>query len=109
MKRKLHISLLSVAAFLLLAMPAFADTASLDITIPNSQLNSQYPNGTVFGTINLTLNGGGGIDVNIAMAPGFGIFGQNAFGFNVVGSTAGLAITGLSSGFSWGGGGGQMD
>jgi len=109
MKRKLLISLISVAALLLFAMPAFADSATLDITIPNSQLNSVYPNGTVFGHINLTLNGSGGIDVAIVMEPGFVIFGQNAFGFNVVGSTAGVAISNLSSGFSWGGGGGQMD
>jgi len=109
MKRKLIVSLVSIAALLLLAMPAFADTASFDITIPNSQLSAQYPNGTVFGTITLTLNGANGIDVSINMASGFGIFGQNAFGFNVVGSTTGLAITNLTSGFSWGGGGGQMD
>jgi len=109
MKRKLLVSLVAVAALALFAMPAFADSATLDITIPNSQLNSVYPNGTVFGHINLTLNASNGIDVSIAMEPGFGIFGQNAFGFNVVGSTSGLAITGLSSSFSWGGGGGQMD
>ena len=109
MKRRLLISLVSVAAFLLFAIPALADSASLNITIPNSQLAAQYPNGTVFGTINLNLNGSGGIDVSIAMAPGFGIFGQGgAFGFNVVGSTAGLTITGLSSGFSQGAAG-QMD
>jgi hypothetical protein len=110
MKRKLLISLVSVAALLLLAIPAFADSTSIDLTIPNSGLSAQYPNGTVFGTINLTLNGTGGIDVSIVMAPGFGIFGQGgAFGFNVVGSTTGLNITNISSGFSWPGGGGQMD
>ena len=109
MKRKLLLSLVSVAALLLLAMPAFADSTSLDITIPNSQLSAQYPNGTVFGTINLTLNASNGIDVSITMAPGFGIFGQGgAFAFNVVGSTTGLAVSNLTSGFS-AGGAGQMD
>jgi uncharacterized membrane protein YjjB (DUF3815 family) len=59
--------------------------------------------------VTTTLNGTGGIDVavtDVAGAPVTGIFGDNganhAFGFNVVGSTAGLNVTFPSGSlFSW--------
>jgi hypothetical protein len=61
------------------------------------------------------LNGSGGIDVTVQMAPGFAAFGDGngnngIFGFNVVGSTAGLAVTNFSPNFLTANlGGGNMD
>lgn len=50
---------------------------------------------------------GGAIDVAVTAPTGYGIFGatgaNRAFGFNVVGSEAGLTLTNLTSGFSLGG------
>src|SRR4030095_2641234 len=50
------------------------------------------------GAVNLLLVGSS-IQVTVTMNAGFGIFGSGAaFGFNVVGSTAGLTITGIAPG-----------
>jgi hypothetical protein len=57
---------------------------------------------------------GSNIDVTVQMTAGFQAFGQGngnngIVGFNVVGSTAGLNITGLPAGWSFSATGGQMD
>ena len=98
MKRKLLISLVGLAALMLLSIPAMADSTSFYLNIPNSQLSGTYPPGTVFATVNMTLNGAGGIDVTVDTAPGFVLCcgngnGGGVFGFSVAGSTAGLAVT----------------
>ena len=66
-----------------------------------------------YATVTYVLNGSN-IDVTVTMFPGFEAFGTGAanngiFGFNVVGSTAGLNITGLPAGWSFNAAGGQMD
>jgi hypothetical protein len=58
-------------------------------------------------SMSTTLTGAGTIDVSVqSVTPGYGIFGQtganHAFGFNVAGSEAGLNITNLTPGFTWG-------
>ncbi len=57
-------------------------------------------------TMTTTLTSGV-IGVNVSAAGNYGLFGQNganrAFGFNVVGSTAGLSVFNLSPGFTFGG------
>lgn len=90
------------------AMVANADVAV--INIPNSGLS-----GTPgpYATVTYTLNGAN-IDVSVNMAAGFTAFGTGAansgiFGFNIVGSTAGLNITGMPIGFAFNAAGGQMD
>jgi hypothetical protein len=57
---------------------------------------------------------GSNIDVTVQMSASFTAFGTGAanngiFGFNVVGSTAGLNITGLPAGWAFNPAGGQMD
>jgi hypothetical protein len=105
-----------IALFLAMGVSARADTASFTIDVPNSGLS-----GTPgpYATVTLTLNGSA-IDVTVTMDSTFNMFGNGqgggAFGFNVVGSEAGLAVTGLTpnGGYTGAGlvadlGGGQMD
>src|SRR6185503_13304511 len=90
------------------AMVANAD--SVLITVPNSGLSgSPGP----YATVNYVLNGSV-IDVTVTMNAGFQAFGQGngnsgIFGFNVVGSTAGLNITNLVGVTNFFPAGGQMD
>jgi len=80
------------------------------INIPNSGLSgSPGP----YATVTYVLNGSN-IDVTVQMFSSFTAFGTGAanngiFGFNVVGSTAGLNITGLPAGWAFNPAGGQMD
>ena len=90
------------------AMVANAD--SVLITVPNSGLS-----GTPgpYATVNYVLNGSV-IDVTVTMNAGFTAFGtgdanNGIFGFNIVGSAAGLNITNLPAGFAFNPAGGQMD
>ena len=107
--RKLALSL-AMFAFIALSSAAVARADSVVINTPNSGLS-----GTPgpYATVNYVLNGSN-IDVTVTMFPGFKAFGQGngnsgIFGFNVVGSTAGLNITnmvGVNGFFPLGG---QMD
>jgi hypothetical protein len=80
------------------------------ITTPNPGLSgSPGP----YATVTYVLNGSN-IDVTVQMTANFTAFGSGSgnngiFGFNVVGSTAGLNITGLPAGWSFAPTGGQMD
>ncbi len=92
---------LSVAGVLIslcaMALPASADSITLTLNLPNSQLSAiPGPYGTVTATVN-----GSSINVVVNMFPGFTLAGGGpAFGFNVVGSMLGLSVTNLTSGFS---------
>jgi hypothetical protein len=54
-----------------------------------------------------TMLNAGAIDVSVTAPAGYGIFGasgnNHALGFNVVGSEAGLTISNLTAGFTFGG------
>ena len=109
--RKLALSL-AMFAIVALSSAALAKADQVVINTPNPGLS-----GTPgpYATVTYTLNGSGGIDVSVQMAPGFGAFGEGngnngIFGFNVVGSTAGLAVTNFSPNFLTANlGGGNMD
>jgi len=89
---------LGLTAMMAAASPAAAATIGFDICSQSSLCDVL--------TMTTTLNGGA-IDVQISAPAGYGIFGDEganrAFGFNVVGSTAGLTITDLTAGFTFGG------
>lgn len=108
--RKLALSL-AMFAVVVMASAAAANADQVVINTPNAGLS-----GTPgpYATVTYVLNGSGGIDVNVQMALGFTAFGtgdgnNGIFGFNIVGSQAGLSVTNLPSGFSANLGGGQMD
>ena len=109
--RKLALSL-AMFAIVALSSAALAKADQVVINVPNSGLS-----GTPgpYATVTYTLNGSGGIDVSVQMATGFAAFGEGngnngLFGFNVVGSTAGLAVTNLNPNFLTANlGGGNMD
>jgi hypothetical protein len=97
-------------AVIALGSAVVANADSVIINIPNAGLS-----GTPgpYATVNYVLNGSN-IDVTVTMFPGFEAFGQGngnngIFGFNIVGSTAGLNITGLPAGWAFSPTGGQMD
>jgi hypothetical protein len=107
--RKLTLGLLAVA-ILALGSAATAKADSVVINTPNAGLS-----GTPgpYATVNYVLNGSN-IDVTVTMFPGFQAFGtgdanNGIFGFNIVGATAGLNITGLPAGWAFNAAGGQMD
>lgn len=107
--RKLAVSL-AMFAVVALGSAVAANADQVVINVPNSGLS-----GTPgpYATVTYTLNGSV-IDVTVQMAPGFTAFGEGngnngIFGFNVVGSTAGLSVTNLPAGFTANLGGGQMD
>jgi hypothetical protein len=98
--RKLALSL-AMFAVVALGSAAAANADQVIINTPNAGLS-----GTPgpYATVTYVLNGTGGIDVTVQMNPGFAAFGDGngnngIFGFNVVGSTAGLAVSNLSPGF----------
>ena len=105
-------TLVSLAMFAVVALSSavVANADSVVINVPNSGLSSTPG---PYATVNYVLNGSN-IDVTVTMFPGFEAFGQGngnngIFGFNIVGSTAGLNITGLPAGWSFSPTGGQMD
>jgi len=108
--RKLALSL-AMFAVVVLGSAAAANADQVIINTPNAGLS-----GTPgpYATVTYVLNGGN-IDVTVQMFPGFTAFGEGngnngIFGFNIVGSTAGLSVTNLSPALlSANLGGGQMD
>jgi hypothetical protein len=107
--RKYAVSL-AMFAVVALGSAVVANADSVVINVPNAGLSSTPG---PYATVNYVLNGSN-IDVTVTMSPGFTAFGSGAanngiFGFNVVGSTAGLNITGLPAGFAFNPAGGQMD
>ena len=80
------------------ATPASADTASFDLAISNGAI---LPPAASYGTVTLTLNGDGSINVSVVGASGYGFFGNSGdmFGFNesVVGNPS-INILNASSG-----------
>jgi len=105
-------SLLTSALFAVIALSsaAVARADQVVINTPNPGLSSTPG---PYATVTYVLNGSN-IDVTVQMAAGFQAFGQGngnngIFGFNIVGSTAGLAITNLPAGFTANLGGGNMD
>ena len=106
--RKLALSLAMFALIALTSSVARAD--QVIINTPNSGLS-----GTPgpYATVTYVLNGAN-IDVSVTMFPGFKAFGQGngnsgIFGFNIVGSTAGLNITNMVGVNGFFPAGGQMD
>lgn len=107
--RKVAISL-AMFAVVAFGSAVVANADSVVINVPNPGLS---PTPGPYATVNYVLNGSN-IDVTVTMFPGFEAFGQGngnngIFGFNIVGSTAGLNITGLPAGWSFAPAGGQMD
>jgi len=103
---------MSFAMFALIALSsaAVARADQAVINIPNSGLS-----GTPgpYATVTYVLNGSV-IDVTVQMNAGFAAFGDGngnngIFGFNIVGSTAGLNVTNLVGISGFNAGGGQMD
>lgn len=106
--RKLALPLVMFAFIALSSSVARAD--QVIINTPNSGL-SATPG--PYATVTYVLNGAN-IDVTVTMFPGFEAFGQGngnsgIFGFNIVGSTAGLNITNMVGVNGFFPGGGQMD
>jgi hypothetical protein len=104
---------LSLAMFAIVALSSAAVKADqVVINTPNAGLS-----GTPgpYATVTYVLNGSGGIDVSVQMALGFAAFGDGngnngIFGFNVVGSTIGLAVSNFNPNFLTANlGGGNMD
>src|SRR4026207_1904903 len=94
-----HKLALSPAMFVVVVLGSAAATRADQVIIntPNAGLS-----GTPgpYATVTYVLNGNN-IDVTVQMFPGFLAFGEGngnngIFGFNIVGSTAGLSITNLS-------------
>ncbi|HEX5964956.1 MAG TPA: PEP-CTERM sorting domain-containing protein [Pyrinomonadaceae bacterium] len=107
--RKFAISL-AMFAVVALGSAAIANADQVVINVPNPGLS-----GTPgpYATVTYTLNGSN-IDVTVQMNLGFLAFGDGngnngIFGFNVVGSQAGLSVTGMPVGFTANLGGGNMD
>ena len=107
--RKFAISL-AMFAVIALGSAMVANADQVVINTPNAGLS-----GTPgpYATVTYVLNGSN-IDVTVTMFPGFEAFGEGngnngIFGFNIVGSTAGLSVTNLTSPLTANLGGGQMD
>ena len=103
---------ISLAMFVVVAFGSavIANADAVIINTPNSGLS-----GTPgpYATVTYVLNGIN-IDVSVTMFAGFEAFGEGngnngIFGFNIVGSTTGLAVTNMPAGFTANLGGGQMD
>ena len=101
---------LAMFAVVALGSAVVANADAVIITIPNAGLSgSPGP----YATVTYVLNGSN-IDVTVQMTAAFEAFGtgdanNGIFGFNVVGSVAGLNITGLPAGWAFNPAGGQMD
>lgn len=107
--RKFALSL-AMFAVVLIGSTAAANADQVVINTPNAGLS---PTPGPYATVTYVLNGSN-IDVTVQMAMGFTAFGtgngnNGIFGFNIVGSTAGLSVTNMPAGFSANLGGGQMD
>ena len=107
--RKVAISLTMFAAIAL----SSAIVANADVVVINTPNQGLSGTPGPYATVTYVLNGSN-IDVTVTMFPGFEAFGQGngnngIFGFNIVGSTAGLSVTNLPAGFSANLAGGQMD
>ena len=107
--RKFAISL-AMFAVVIVGSAVVANADQVVINTPNPGLS-----GTPgpYATVTYVLNGSN-IDVTVQMNLGFLAFGEGngnngIFGFNIVGSTAGLNITGLPPGWTFAPAGGQMD
>ncbi len=106
-KYAISLAMFAVVAF---GSAVVANADAVLITVPNSGLSgSPGP----YATVTYVLNGSN-IDVTVQMTAAFTAFGTGAanngiFGFNIVGSTAGLNITGLPVGWAFNAAGGQMD
>jgi len=118
-KKILVLSALLVCGLLAVVPQAAADTATFNLTIPNSQLSGTYPPGTLFGTVTLTLydntthasltsgtcpvSDNCSINVDVEMAGSFKIFGSGQgsgmFGFNIQNGAA-VTVSGLPAGDS---------
>ena len=101
---------LAMFAVVIVGSAVVANADQVVINTPNAGLS-----GTPgpYATVTYVLNGSN-IDVTVQMNIGFLAFGEGngnngIFGFNIVGSTAGLAVTGLPAQFTTNLGGGQMD
>lgn len=107
--RRLAISF-AMFAFIALSSAAVARADQAVISVPNPGLSgSPGP----YATVTYVLNGSN-IDVSVTMNAGFAAFGQGngnngIFGFNIVGSTAGLNVTNLVGISGFNAAGGQMD
>ena len=101
---------LAMFAVVALGSAVVANADAVLITVPNAGLSgSPGP----YATVTYVLNGSN-IDVTVQMTAAFTAFGTGSanngiFGFNIVGSTAGLNITGLPGGWAFNPAGGQMD
>lgn len=107
--RKIALSL-AIFAFVAFSSAVVARADQVIINTPNPGLSSTPG---PYATVTFVLNGSN-IDVTVTMFPGFEAFGQGngnngIFGFNIAGSTAGVAVTNLPAGFTANLGGGQMD
>lgn len=106
-KHAISLAMFAVVAF---GSAVVANADAVLITVPNAGLSgSPGP----YATVTYVLNGSN-IDVTVQMTANFAAFGTGAanngiFGFNVVGSVAGLNITGLPAGWAFNPAGGQMD
>ncbi|HEU4432331.1 MAG TPA: PEP-CTERM sorting domain-containing protein [Pyrinomonadaceae bacterium] len=103
---------ISLAMFAVVALGS-AIVASADQVVLNTPNAGLSGTPGPYATVTYVLNGSN-IDVTVTMFPGFEAFGDGngnngIFGFNIVGSTAGLSVTNLTSPLTANLGGGQMD
>lgn len=91
-----------------LSVPASADSATYDLTASNGNIS---PPASSYGSISLTLNNSGGIDVVVQMTPGYTISGGGtAFALNLgTGlNLSSISINNLPPGFSLSPSGGNV-
>jgi hypothetical protein len=95
-RRLLTVSFVAIAFLLLTSSPAQADSITYNLSQCNPQLCGAASG--PYGTVGLVLNGNGSITVTFTAASTYGFF--DTLGFNIVGSTTGLSITGITAGWS---------
>lgn len=91
------------------SVPASADSATYYLTVSNGNIS---PPASSYGSITLTLNNSGGIDVVVQMMPGYTISGGGtAFAFNLgTGlNPSNISISNLTPGFSLSSSGGNVN
>ena len=103
---------LSLAMFAVVALGS-AVVANADQVVINTPNDGLSGTPGPYATVTYVLNGSN-IDVTVTMNAGFAAFGQGngnngIFGFNIVGSTAGLSVTNMQAGFTANLGGGSMN